>query len=276
MVTHTDGSTDVTEGGRTDSFTVQLSRMPSAVVSLQLTADSDLMISTGASSPAMKTVTFTIQPADWATPRVVNVGAAVDTLLEGTETAHVSFTIGSNDLSFKALTGTGVGVTVTDGNYGLLLQETGPNTAVVEGGPGDSVGVALSVRPTAPVTLEILGGPDLRVAASGGAPAALHRIVFTPDDWNTPHPVTVTAIEDGLKEGKEVAGLLFRLTSADLHYNNLAVSPLAVLVADAAVPRGGGAAAASWAADLQRAAPAYDAQAEKHPAAVGHGSDGPW
>ncbi|MBI0534222.1 cadherin repeat domain-containing protein [Roseomonas sp. KE2513] len=260
VVTHTGGSTDVAEGGATDTFTVQLSRMPTAAVTLQIGADSDLTIAAGTVTPAAKSISFTIQPSDWATPRVVTVGALDDNIVEGPETAHLTFSITSTDLSFKALTGTtmNVGIADNDANYGLNLRETGINTAVVEGAAGDLFTIALSIRPTAPVMLEILGGADLAVLPSGGKAAPSYSITFTPTDWANPRAVMVQAIEDGIIEGTEVTGVTFRLTSEDLHYNNLKVAALPVLVADAAVARGHGAAAAAWAADLLRPAPTYD------------------
>ena len=275
VVTHTGSSTEVAEGGAADTFTVRLSRMPTAAVTLQISADDDLLLGRGTVLPGAKSISFTIQPSDWATERVVSVGAVEDRLPEGYEKAHLTYSVTSSDLSFKALTGTGLDVGVTDANYGLVLRETGLNTAVVEGGPGDLITVALSVRPTANVTLQLLGGADLLVSGSDGKSAAAHSVVFTPTDWASPRTVTIMAIEDKLAEGKEVAGIVFRLSSADSHYDNLPVTALPVLAADAALMKGGGAAAAAWAADLLRVAPPYEPAIEKPPPAS-QGGDGPW
>jgi hypothetical protein len=225
----------VAEGGANDSFTISLSRKPSAAVTVTLTVGGDLLLARGNAPGAAfgKTFTLVIQPSDWDLPHVVTVAAVDDTAYEGPETPRVSIAVTSADASFGGKTsGFDVAVTGNDGPHGVAIAQTGGTTSVTEGGGGDLFTIALAVRPTANVTLIITCSSDLLVFASGSSPAASHTIVFTPADWATPRALLVEAINDLLEEGTEVAALTFRFTSADPAYNNLAVSPLPVIVLD--------------------------------------------
>ncbi|MFC7735255.1 hypothetical protein ACFQX4_05240 [Roseomonas sp. GCM10028921] len=52
------------EGGATDSFSVSLSYLPTAAVTVTITAGEDLNLARSATGTLTKTVTFVIQPAD--------------------------------------------------------------------------------------------------------------------------------------------------------------------------------------------------------------------
>jgi hypothetical protein len=112
---------------------------------------------------------------------------------------------------------------------------TGGSTTVAEGGAGDSLTVALARRPQASVTLTISGGSDLLLALDGSGVAPSRSIVFTTADWDSARAIIVTAVDDGILEGSELAGLSFTLSSADPAYNGLVVSPLPVVVLDGKV-----------------------------------------
>lgn len=239
MITQTDGSTGVAEGGRTDTFSITLSHMPAAAVTVVITADSDLILGRGTAAPSTGTISATIQPASWNVPQFFTVGAVDDSLAEGPEVARLSMSVTSTDTAFGRLTGLGLNVTVTDNNSGrgLAVVETGGSTRVTEGGAGDLVTLALSMRPTAAVTLTITAGAELRMATGGGAPASVQTIVFTTSNWASPRALTIEAVDDGIAQGPHLAHLGFQFSSADPNYNDLAISPFAVLVADPAQPR---------------------------------------
>ena len=101
-----------------------------------------------------------------------------------------------NDEVALALTGSGGGytgvthsvlVTITDNDVAAITAPT--SVAVPEGGTRN-LPVALSAQPTANVTLTITGhaGTDLTPNPQ--------ILTFTPANWSTPRPVTLTAAED--------------------------------------------------------------------------------
>jgi hypothetical protein len=105
LVSESGGATNVTEGGATDTYTVTLTRAPSADVTIDITTDSQASV-----SPA--SLTFTT--VNWATPQTVTVTAVNDALVESTHTGLISHDLSSSDLSFGGLPIAGVTVTIID------------------------------------------------------------------------------------------------------------------------------------------------------------------
>ena len=72
-ITETAASTDVTEGGATDTYDVVLDLQPTGTVTITISPDSQVNVST-------TTLTFTT--GDWDTPQTVTVSAADDGVVE--------------------------------------------------------------------------------------------------------------------------------------------------------------------------------------------------
>ncbi|WP_270933767.1 right-handed parallel beta-helix repeat-containing protein [Falsiroseomonas oryzae] len=104
VVTESGGSTAVTEGGAGDSVTVALASKPLANVTVAVTGDADLV--------AGATLTFT--PLNWNQAQTVTVGAVNDTLVEGAETAKLTFDASSADAQYGALPNRVLNVAVAD------------------------------------------------------------------------------------------------------------------------------------------------------------------
>src|SRR5581483_8338871 len=107
---------------------------------------------------------------------------------------------------------------------GVTVTQSGGSTNVTEGGATDSYTVALNTAPTANVTITINPGTQLTVA-----PATL---TFTPANFSTPQTVTVTAIDDAVVEGPQVATITHTAASADPAYNAIAVPSITVNITD--------------------------------------------
>jgi len=136
IVTESDGSTNVTEGGATDSYTVVLTSQPTANVTITINPGSQLTV-----SPT--TLTFT--PANWNVPQTVTVTAVDDALAEGTHTGTIQHTASSTDSNYNGLAISPVTVTITDNDTaGVTLTESGGSTNVTEGGATDSYTVVLT------------------------------------------------------------------------------------------------------------------------------------
>src|SRR5262249_12060689 len=98
IVTPTDGSTDVLEGGFTDSYTVMLSQMPAANVTFKANAaptrttlngaarfEKQVEVSTdGVTFSSLVSLVFT--PSNWNVPKTVFVRAVNDTFQDGSDT----------------------------------------------------------------------------------------------------------------------------------------------------------------------------------------------
>ena len=124
VLTETDSSTIVTEGGGFDTFAVELSEQPDSDVTVTLDpATTD--ISLGMES-AGDPLVLTFTDGNWNTPQTVTVLAYVDALSEGQETVSVSISSDSANPHF-ILTGV-INIRVLD-EFTLIL--TGPQTRAV-------------------------------------------------------------------------------------------------------------------------------------------------
>ena len=163
--------------GADATYTVQLSRAPTAQVTVAIsgTADADLSLDNTA-------LTFTT--ATWNTAQTVTVSAGEDDDAVD-DTATLAHTASGGN--YAGVTGN-VTVTVTDDDdVGLTLSTTA--LGVAEGDDGEYT-VRLATQPTAQVTVAITG------TASTDLTLDTTSLTFTTATWNTAQTVTVTAGED--------------------------------------------------------------------------------
>ena len=99
------GSTDVAEGGATDSYTLRLNTAPTANVAVTVNPGTQLSV-----APA--TLTFT--PANWSTAQTITVSAIDDALPEGTHFGTLSHTATSTDVNYNGIAIAPIPVTITD------------------------------------------------------------------------------------------------------------------------------------------------------------------
>jgi hypothetical protein len=104
-ITQSNASTNVTEAGATDAYTVVLKTQPTADVTISLTPDNQI-------TTDKTTLTFTA--ANWNLPQTVTVAAANDTLTEGTHTSTISHSVSSADTNYNNLTIPSITANITD------------------------------------------------------------------------------------------------------------------------------------------------------------------
>ena len=167
------GSVTVHEG-ESGSYTVALATQPTATVTVAITAGGDVTI-----NPT--SLTFTA--SDWNTPQPVTINTGTDA--DGIDdTQALTHTATGGD--YDEVTGT-VTVTVTDNDTPSVRIST--TTLTVDEGAMATYAVQLNTQPAGNVTVTVGGASDdVRVTGS--------PLTFTPGNWNTAQPVTVTADED--------------------------------------------------------------------------------
>jgi hypothetical protein len=104
-ITQGGGSTAVTEGGATDTYTVVLTGEPTANVTITPTPGSQLTVSP-------PNLTFTI--SNWSTPQTVTVTAVNDAVAEGTHNGTITHAAASTDPGYSGIDITAVTATITD------------------------------------------------------------------------------------------------------------------------------------------------------------------
>ncbi len=210
-----------TEAGGKATFTVRLGSQPTANVTIGLSSGD---ATEGTVSPP--TLTFT--SANWNAARTVTI-TGVDDLVDDGDIAYaiVTAAAASADGKYAGLNPADVqAVNADNDTAAVVIAPTGGSTVVAEGGFTDTYTVRLASQPTAPVTITLTA--DAQVTA---APATL---TFTPDNWNVPQSVTITAVADRLVEGNHTGTIAHKVASADPVYNNIAVPNVVAQILDKA------------------------------------------
>ncbi|HEY9690604.1 MAG TPA: Calx-beta domain-containing protein [Oculatellaceae cyanobacterium] len=107
---------------------------------------------------------------------------------------------------------------------GITVTQSGGSTAVTEGGNTDSYNLVLKTQPTADVTVTLNADDQITTDKT--------TLTFTPDNWNLPQTVTITAVNDTTPEGNGSSALAHTISSLDPNYTNITLPDLAVSIND--------------------------------------------
>jgi hypothetical protein len=192
------GSTQIVEGGATDSYDVVLSSAPVSDVTIGISTDAQV-------SADKASLTFT--SGNWSTPQTVTLTAVNDAAVEGNHSGVVTHANAvSTDANFTSLPVPAVTAAITD-NEGaqLVVTQTGGNTSVVAGGAHDTLSIALNQAPTANVTVTLV--PPMYIVPVpphaknwgyyttdlGGSNQNKERVVLDYTEWNLLYRTTFYA-----------------------------------------------------------------------------------
>ncbi|OLP16352.1 hypothetical protein BST81_21405 [Leptolyngbya sp. 'hensonii'] len=106
----------------------------------------------------------------------------------------------------------------------VIINQSGGNTNVTEGGATDTYTVVLRSQPTADVTIALTPNAQLTPSAP--------TLTFTPDNWNVAQTVTVTAVDDALFEGSHSGAITHSASSTDASYNGISVPTVSATITD--------------------------------------------
>jgi hypothetical protein len=194
-ITESSGSSEVSESGSTDSFTVVLDAKPQSDVVLTVSSsDIDSLSATPGS------LTFT--PDNWDTPQTVDLAGLDDGIVNGNRNVDVVVAVetGASDAGFSAVGSQTVSALVTDDDVpGILINGPMGGLEVNENGSTDTFTVELTAQPLTDVVLDVTSSDP------GEASASPAQLTFTPDNWNSPQAVTVTGVDDMDDDGDQVS-----------------------------------------------------------------------
>uniref|UniRef100_UPI00359439CF beta strand repeat-containing protein n=1 Tax=Haliscomenobacter sp. TaxID=2717303 RepID=UPI00359439CF len=111
-VTQSGGSTNVTEGGATDDYTVVLTSQPTANVTVSITPGTQVTTS--------PTPSLTFSAANWNTPQTVTVTAVDDAAVEGAHTGTITHTTTSADTDYNGSSVASVVANITDNDVAAI------------------------------------------------------------------------------------------------------------------------------------------------------------
>ncbi|MGQ4647487.1 DUF4347 domain-containing protein [Lyngbya aestuarii] len=212
---------------------------PPATATITLTPDNQLNLGQGAGQPVTVDVTInngaSISTSQNIQVLAVNDGVDEGGLHNGSITASVST---SNATLQGVLNLLNLGVTLpVPISDPLPLPEVSITPAdgilaVTEGGATDTLQVALTGLPLAPVTLSVTSdNPEIDLGAGVGNPITLD---FDPTNGTTPQLVNISVADDGIVEGLQTGNLTITADVAGLV--DLSLPPLTVNITDAIVP----------------------------------------
>ncbi len=242
LIEESDGSTDVTEGGETDTYTVVLTQQPTCdLVYVTATANdpNNIRFVTG-EDRIQGPLTLTFTPDNWDIPQTVEVEAFDDLIEEFDHMVIIRHTTEPNSLTpggpidpafVNGFAGY-VKVNITDNEApDVRIVETGLATTVGEDGTTDTYSVALLYRPTAAVVVTATADEQTAVD-SGGGPAASIALTFDSNNWSIPQTVTVWAIDDDILEYEHTGTISHTVSSADSGYDGIEVRDVIVHIQD--------------------------------------------
>ncbi|QLE55490.1 choice-of-anchor I family protein [Nostoc sp. TCL26-01] len=115
-ITESGGSTNVAEGGATDTYTVKLDSQPTGVVTISINPGNQLTTSTN-------TLTFTAN--NWNVEQTVTVTAVDDTVVEGSHTATITHAIANSGTNYDSLIIPLITVNITDNDTPPITGTSG-------------------------------------------------------------------------------------------------------------------------------------------------------
>ena len=231
IVTESESSTEVMESGPTsDDFTVELYRQPTGDVTITIDPNANVEDIYLDSELPGEAITLVFTDADWDIPQDVNVWAVNDYYFEVTEIAELSFNVSSSDPDYDQGYIRTLYVTVIDNDTGdVVIVESGGSTEVSEEGTtSDQYTMVLASQPTSDVNIYMqdLSGPDQVTIVP-------ESLVFTIGDWNTPQPVTVTAIDDNVwEDGSHSTMIGHTISTDDTAYQQVDIGNVSVVIHD--------------------------------------------
>ena len=117
----------------------------------------------------------------------------------------------------------GIVITPVEGAQ-VLIKESEQNTSVTEGGNTDTYQVLLNSKPTANVTVNL--------QLDGQTTTDKTSLVFTPQNWNTPQTVTVSAVDDAAGESFHSSTIAHTIATTDPAYSGLNVPSVIANIVD--------------------------------------------
>ncbi|TEB08244.1 Cellulosome-anchoring protein precursor [Pelotomaculum schinkii] len=215
-IVQTGGSTSVTEGGEPGKYAVVLTTRPADSVTVKVYGDSQL---------DLYPTEITFSPHNWSLPQEVAVTAVDNFTAEGSRSVSVTHSVYSPDPDYNGIPVQPLTIYITDNDTpAVIIGDNSGSVSVTEGGASVKYPIVLATQPSASVVVNVYG--DAQVSVSPGS------LTFSPNDWNVPQEVTVTAVDDNAVEGPHTGAIKHSVSSNDPDYDAIAAPDLSVSITD--------------------------------------------
>lgn len=202
------GSQSLHESYGTLQFQVGLSSAPTADVQVDLSSSDPSRVTLFPSS-----LTFT--PQNWAMPQSAVIVGINDVVADGAHEVTIALApavsedarydgVDAADFSIEVLDDTDVGITV-GAQHG----------ATTEAGGTATFNIVLNSQPTAAVTIPLSSNDTSEATVP-------ESVTFQPSEWSKPQMVTVTGVDDQLKDGDQIYEIVLgAAVSTDKSYDGI-------------------------------------------------------
>ncbi len=229
FISQTEGNTTVKEAEFTDTYNIVLSRQPVADVILNITPDSQTELGQGLNNP----IQLLFTPENWNLPQTVTVTAIDDTEIEGNHTSTINHDLTSEDPDYHSETPILIDETLSE-TLTVLIEDNDSSgelnilqplqaSDVIEGYGIDRYKIVLTFPPLTEVSINIADNSQVLTDKK--------NITFTPENWNIPQIIALTAIDDPIQEGEHQTTLIHTILSEDNRFNNRTF-PLDINISD--------------------------------------------
>ena len=217
-LTQTGGTTNVTEGGATDSYTIVLNSQPTADVAIAINPNSQLTTSA---------VTLTFTPANWNVAQNVTVTAVDDVIVEGSHSGEITHSVTSTDAQYNNITINPIVVSITDNDISALPTV---NLAVSSNTTSESSRNQITVTATASAAVSGNQSITLNVEGTEITPSDyyLSTGLLTIPNGQTTATATFFATDDAKAEGTETAVLRLSAPSSGISLGTTTTQNIAI------------------------------------------------
>ncbi|MCW2950717.1 MAG: hypothetical protein JWN41_1730, partial [Thermoleophilia bacterium] len=219
-IAETSVSTNVVEGGATDTYTAVLTSKPTSDVTVT---------SSGGLQATATPVSLTFTSANWNVAQSFTITAAQDFVVEGAHTQLFTNSATSADPNYTGLTLGSVTANISDDDVANVVIAPTTPLSLTEGiTAAENYTVVLTAQPSLDVTVTVT--PDAQVT-----PSAM-TLTFTSANWNVPQTVGVIAADDFVVEGTHAGTITHSVASMDATFDNLPASNVSSTITDNDVP----------------------------------------
>jgi alpha-tubulin suppressor-like RCC1 family protein len=220
------GTTDVSEAGGSDTYTIRLNTQPSAAVSLTLNADAQVRVNGSASAVLAFSATAGVT-GGWDQPQMVTITAVNDALVEGLHLGSITGTATGG--GYTGVAPPTVSASVTD-NDAVSISVSPGTIAISEAGTRSSYTVALGVQPGSNVTVVVNADPQTQVSTDNTTFFGSVNLTFTNGNFASAQTVYVKAIDDLIDEGTHSGTITH--TASGSGYTGVAISNVVATITD--------------------------------------------
>ena len=251
------GTTAVTEGGATDTYTVVLTAPPASGTTVTVTPkavqpwQTDTLVNS--TDVTLSPTSLTFNTTNWNVPQTVTI-TAVDDLIANSflvasaplnvRTATIRNAVTSTDPDYNGSQVSDFNCAITDNDTTVRRFVPTKATAtgipvVTEGSTTDTytVNFASGTAPTANVTLTMnYDSTRVELTCTDGTftkpSAGVATLTFTSSTYATAKTLTINAVDDAVHQGVQFKQITHTTSSTDATYNGLACAPITVRVND--------------------------------------------